>query len=158
MLVIGHWPVGPTWPERSNSFLNFSPSANITVNHLHSDRDNPDAPRPYLRIMLPLSKKRKITDAAQTPQAPIETADHPSLEPPLDDLSDNVEPVASRSFADLGVIPELCEACEKLNYEKPTPIQEEAIPVALEGRDVIGVAETGSGKTCAFALPILQGE
>uniref|UniRef100_A0AAR2INX1 Probable ATP-dependent RNA helicase DDX47 n=1 Tax=Pygocentrus nattereri TaxID=42514 RepID=A0AAR2INX1_PYGNA len=50
----------------------------------------------------------------------------------------------------------LCEACDLLGWKRPTKIQVEAIPVALEGRDVIGLAETGSGKTGAFALPILQ--
>lgn len=50
----------------------------------------------------------------------------------------------------------LCEACEALNYKHPTPIQEKSIPVALQGRDIIGLAETGSGKTAAFALPMLQ--
>uniref|UniRef100_A0A673L9Y7 Uncharacterized protein n=1 Tax=Sinocyclocheilus rhinocerous TaxID=307959 RepID=A0A673L9Y7_9TELE len=55
-----------------------------------------------------------------------------------------------------GVTEVLCEACDLLGWKKPTKIQIEAIPVALEGRDVIGLAETGSGKTGAFALPILQ--
>lgn len=55
-----------------------------------------------------------------------------------------------------GIIDSLCEACDRLGYKKPTPIQEQAIPLALQGRDIIGIAETGSGKTAAFALPILQ--
>ncbi|XP_066563752.1 putative ATP-dependent RNA helicase DDX47 [Amia ocellicauda] len=66
------------------------------------------------------------------------------------------EPDTPRSFKDLGVTEVLCEACEQLGWKNPTKIQVEAIPVALEGRDIIGLAETGSGKTGAFALPILQ--
>uniref|UniRef100_A0A023F8N6 RNA helicase n=1 Tax=Triatoma infestans TaxID=30076 RepID=A0A023F8N6_TRIIF len=60
------------------------------------------------------------------------------------------------SFKDLGVVDTLCEACATLQWKKPTKIQLEAIPLALQGRDVIGLAETGSGKTAAFAIPILQ--
>ncbi|KAF2644953.1 DEAD-domain-containing protein [Massarina eburnea CBS 473.64] len=63
---------------------------------------------------------------------------------------------AKKTFADLGVREELCEACENLGFTHATPIQEQSIPLALEGRDVIGLAETGSGKTAAFVLPILQ--
>jgi len=48
-----------------------------------------------------------------------------------------------------------CQAVEKLGYEKPSPIQMAAIPLGLQFRDVIGVAETGSGKTAAFVLPML---
>ena len=61
-----------------------------------------------------------------------------------------------KSFKDLGVIDSLCDACTNLGYKTATPIQKEAIPLALQGRDLIGLAETGSGKTAAFALPILQ--
>ncbi|ESN93081.1 hypothetical protein HELRODRAFT_185175 [Helobdella robusta] len=60
------------------------------------------------------------------------------------------------SFESLGVVQVLCEACQRLKWSKPTPIQKETIPVALLGKDIIGLAETGSGKTGAFAIPILQ--
>ncbi|KAF2167251.1 hypothetical protein M409DRAFT_66266 [Zasmidium cellare ATCC 36951] len=63
---------------------------------------------------------------------------------------------ADKTFADLGVTESLCDACSSLGFTKPTAIQREAIPIALEGKDIIGLAETGSGKTAAFALPILQ--
>ncbi|XP_047991779.1 probable ATP-dependent RNA helicase DDX47 [Leguminivora glycinivorella] len=60
------------------------------------------------------------------------------------------------TFKDLGVVDVLCEACQELKWKNPSKIQKEAIPLALEGKDIIGLAETGSGKTGAFALPILQ--
>jgi ATP-dependent RNA helicase DDX47/RRP3 len=59
-------------------------------------------------------------------------------------------------FSDLGLMPQLVEACKKVGYKKPTQIQAEAIPLALQNRDIIGLAQTGSGKTAAFALPILH--
>uniref|UniRef100_A0A1B6F6D1 RNA helicase n=1 Tax=Cuerna arida TaxID=1464854 RepID=A0A1B6F6D1_9HEMI len=71
---------------------------------------------------------------------------------------DKVTPEADGklTFKDLGVVDVLCEACAALNWKYPSVIQKEAIPLALKGKDVIGLAETGSGKTAAFALPILQ--
>lgn len=64
--------------------------------------------------------------------------------------------LSQASFESLGIIPELCTACKLVKYHHPTPIQAASIPEALAGRDIIGLAETGSGKTAAFALPILQ--
>jgi len=60
------------------------------------------------------------------------------------------------TFADLALGPELQAALTGLGYEEPTPIQREAIPPLLEGRDLLGQAATGTGKTAAFALPLLQ--
>ena len=65
-------------------------------------------------------------------------------------------PADSGSFADLGLRPELLRALVELGYEEPTPIQRETVPPLLEGRDLLGQAATGTGKTAAFALPILQ--
>lgn len=75
-----------------------------------------------------------------------------SEEPKKVDDNDEV----SVTFKDLGVTDVLCETCETLKWSVPTKIQKEAIPVALQGKDIIGLAETGSGKTGAFAIPILQ--
>ncbi|MGB5812584.1 MAG: DEAD/DEAH box helicase [Polyangiales bacterium] len=59
-------------------------------------------------------------------------------------------------FASLGVGTTLCRALKDVGYEQPTPIQAQAIPSLLEGMDLLGVAQTGTGKTAAFALPLLQ--
>lgn len=60
------------------------------------------------------------------------------------------------NFTELGLTPELAQRCESLEYIEPTPIQRQAIPAILSGRDVIGCASTGTGKTAAFLLPLLQ--
>mgnify|MGYP001601339696 FL=1 len=59
-------------------------------------------------------------------------------------------------FSGLGIAPTLLEALTKLNYKNPTPIQLQAIPVAMEGKDLVGIAQTGTGKTLAFGIPIIQ--
>src|SRR3954471_15556790 len=60
------------------------------------------------------------------------------------------------AFADLGLSESTLLALQDVGYEKPSPIQEQAIPPMLEGRDVIGQAQTGSGKTAAFGLPMIE--
>ena len=60
------------------------------------------------------------------------------------------------NFAELDLNPEILSGVMELGYDTPTPIQEEAIPYALAGRDVVGCAQTGTGKTAAFVLPALQ--
>src|SRR6476661_480610 len=62
----------------------------------------------------------------------------------------------SLSFASLGLQRELTDAVAALGYEEPTPVQRETIPLLLTGKDLLGQAETGTGKTAAFALPMLQ--
>ncbi|MBX3289380.1 MAG: DEAD/DEAH box helicase [Acidobacteria bacterium] len=60
------------------------------------------------------------------------------------------------TFNELGLRSDMVEKCKRHGFTKPTPIQEQAIPVILDGGDVIGTAETGTGKTAAFLLPVLQ--
>ncbi len=64
--------------------------------------------------------------------------------------------VASPSFGDLALLPAVLSAVETLGYQTPSPIQTETIPALLEGRDMLGQAQTGTGKTAAFALPLLS--
>jgi ATP-dependent RNA helicase RhlE len=68
------------------------------------------------------------------------------------------EPVVEEalSFADLNLHPTILEAIRDAGYTSPTPIQRDAIPLALKGRDIMGLAQTGTGKTAAFTLPIIE--
>lgn len=60
------------------------------------------------------------------------------------------------NFKDLGLLPFLTDKCEQMGYTEPTPVQKQAIPVVLQGGDIFACAETGTGKTAAFLLPILH--
>src|SRR5512135_1403044 len=60
------------------------------------------------------------------------------------------------SFGEFGLAEPILRALAQENYATPTPIQAQTIPLALSGRDVVGIAQTGTGKTAAFALPILH--
>ena len=62
----------------------------------------------------------------------------------------------TKTFHGLGIAPGLLEVIQKLGYVTPTPIQEQAIPIAVQGKDVVGVAQTGTGKTLAFGIPMIQ--
>ena len=100
---------------------------------------------------LPVKKQR--TSPSVRPVAEAEPKTSIASTPTVSEASDSQQ----KCFQDLGVIESLCEACAELGYKTPTQIQTEAIPLAFQGRDLIGLAETGSGKTAAFALPVLQG-
>lgn len=107
---------------------------------------------------MPQHKKRKLSHSSSSEDEYLSVnGDHEKeVEPSNGENANSSNEPEPKSFRDLGLIDQLCEACEQLSYTKPTPIQAQAIPLALQGRDVIGLAETGSGKTAAFVLPILQ--
>ena len=75
----------------------------------------------------------------------------PANDPASDDATGD-----NTTFADLGLAQPLLDALHDAGYDRPTPIQREAIPVALKGRDLIGLAQTGTGKTASFTLPIVN--
>jgi len=78
----------------------------------------------------------------------------PKTDSPTDAPTDT--PTVAAAFAALGLAPEIVATLAGLGYEEPTPIQRESIPPLLAGRDLLGQAATGTGKTAAFALPLLQ--
>ena len=79
-----------------------------------------------------------------------------SAAPPASCCSTPPSHVWASHFADLGLSESTLQALKDVGYESPSPIQEEAIPSLLQGRDVIGQAQTGTGKTAAFGLPIME--
>ncbi|KAI1655183.1 DEAD-domain-containing protein [Daldinia decipiens] len=91
-------------------------------------------------------KRRKLSPAAEGQD---ESPDSETVEGSVVDST-------PKTFKDLGIVDALVEACHSLGYKNPTPIQAQSIPLALQNRDLVGLAETGSGKTAAFVLPILQ--
>lgn len=64
--------------------------------------------------------------------------------------------MSNNTFEELGVCPELLDALKNMGFKQPTKIQAESLIYTLKGRDIIGLAETGSGKTVSFALPVIQ--
>ena len=84
-----------------------------------------------------------------------ETTAEATAEAPAEETADKAEEEGVR-FTDLGLDARVLAALEEVGYEKPSPIQEQTIPLLLEGHDVVGLAQTGTGKTAAFALPALS--
>src|SRR5689334_15598652 len=69
---------------------------------------------------------------------------------------ENNELKQEKSFDKLGISPKVLSILTSLKFTSPTPIQEKVIPIALTGKDVIGIAQTGTGKTLAFTIPIIH--
>ena len=88
-------------------------------------------------------------------ETPIQP-DTVALADAVETASDTVAAAAPVRFADFGLAPEILRALTDQGYVHPTPIQEQAIPIVLQGRDVMGAAQTGTGKTAGFSLPIIQ--
>ena len=98
-----------------------------------------------------------VEDAAD--EAPADKADVEESEADSDEeLTEDAEPAdeALVTFEDLGLADEVLEAIKALNYETPSPIQAKAIPALLQGGNLLGTAQTGTGKTAAFSLPLLS--
>ena len=96
------------------------------------------------------SMKKMVVQPPSVISKIVDQMDNPTM-------AEDKKPIKRKmTFTALGLAPVLCEATAALKWTKPSEIQEQSIPYALEGRDIIGLAETGSGKTGAFCLPILH--
>ena len=116
-------------------------------------------PHPHKKRKLSHDSEHQGDDVSDAQGAPPELDTEHSSESESESAADTTKDAANvetKTFEELGIIESLCETCDALGYKSPTPIQSQSIPLALEGRDLIGLAETGSGKTAAFVLPILQ--
>lgn len=100
----------------------------------------------------PLFSKRKPTPKPS--KSSTTTAQNPNPEQRLTRTTNPTSP--SSTFADLGLAEWAVQTCKELGMRRPTPVQHHCIPRILAGDDVLGLAQTGSGKTAAFALPILH--
>jgi len=107
-----------------------------------AEAQEPKAPRAKPEKVKPKKAKTEKVQPSKTP-APASKAPASKVQP-------------ASSFSTLGLSPAVLEAINKVGYEAPSPIQAEAIPPLLAGRDVLGQAQTGTGKTAAFALPALS--
>nr|GLL26409.1 DEAD-box ATP-dependent RNA helicase 16 [Ipomoea trifida] len=101
-----------------------------------------------------MAKKEKSRIHEEKEEEPNEEQQHPEEEQQNAESSDDEE--EEQTFEGLGLDPRLVRALSKKSIEKPTPIQRVAIPLILEGKDVVARAKTGSGKTFAYLLPLLQ--
>src|SRR3972149_10242298 len=95
-------------------------------------------------------------DRSGEPPAPVVLGEKTSGEKKKMQEPEQRTSIARNPFEAFGLRPELLRAVAEKNYTTPTPIQEKAIPFVLAGKDLLGCAQTGTGKTAAFALPILN--
>ena len=107
------------------------------------------------RVPLEAAKKAADPPKADTPASEAECG-RPERWQAGASTSEPAADLADATFKSLGVTDWLCSVCSSLGIVSPTQVQAGCIPAILSGKDVIGTAQTGSGKTAAFALPILQ--
>jgi len=71
-------------------------------------------------------------------------------------IEQSLENISEQGFGGLGIAPQMLSVLVQLNFRTPTPIQKKAIPIAIEGKDIVGIAQTGTGKTLALGIPMIQ--
>ncbi|MEQ4567060.1 DEAD/DEAH box helicase [Paenarthrobacter sp. CAP02] len=121
--------------------------------NLNEDFDAQNTVSAEAETTAPAEAEAPAAAAAPVETAAAETAAPASTDAPAPKAEDDEEGVR---FAELGIDGRVLAALQDVGYEKPSPIQAATIPLLLEGRDVVGLAQTGTGKTAAFAVPALS--
>ena len=125
----------------------------VTQNSLHSENDG-DKPLNVADVLGDTSDASKApTDQVAETAAEQEIAEESENDEKAEDVSEENE---GPRFGELGLPDDVLDAVSKVGFEQPSPIQAETIPVLMDGHDVVGLAQTGTGKTAAFALPVLS--
>ena len=125
----------------------------VTQNSLHSENDG-DKPLDVADVLGDTSDASNApTDQVAETAAEQEIAEESENDEKAEDVSEENE---GPRFGELGLPDDVLDAVSKVGFEQPSPIQAETIPVLMDGHDVVGLAQTGTGKTAAFALPVLS--
>ncbi|MCU1512110.1 MAG: box helicase, partial [Arthrobacter sp.] len=142
-------------PENQNN------SADTENNHVDvetSETVAPAAESAPVATEVPVNTESPATEAPANTEAPAaeQAADTKSADTKAAPSKDEDAEDEGVKFVDLGIDGRVLAALQDVGYEKPSPIQAATIPLLLEGRDVVGLAQTGTGKTAAFAVPALS--
>ena len=122
--------------------------SNSTVN---TPADNGDS----IKALVAKHKAKAVQKEAEKAEKKLSIIEEVKGEEINDVAEEESNIMTNLTFEELGVCPEICEAIKAMGYKNPSKIQAESLPYTLKGRDMIGLAETGSGKTASFAIPVI---
>ncbi|MBP3088986.1 DEAD/DEAH box helicase [Corynebacterium sp. sy017] len=139
----------------------------LDVNLLSESQDNSQVDAPYsLEDIVGEEENARVANTSEDAGSAQEADTNEQVQQKRDSDSDDTHhdpeseqkdnKTAQTGFEDLGLAPAVLQAVQRVGFEVPSPIQAQTIPVLMEGHDVLGLAQTGTGKTAAFALPILS--
>ncbi|MCL0120939.1 DEAD/DEAH box helicase [Corynebacterium pygosceleis] len=132
-----------------------TPDSDTGVVTVADDRDTTsDAAAPAAET--PVSEEAVTEEAPEAPESAASKPEPAAENTSGDKAEEKTEEKEENGFAGLGLPDRTLDAVRKIGYESPSPIQTQTIPLLMDGRDVVGLAQTGTGKTAAFALPILS--